>query len=305
MSFSKEVKAELAKQISTTRHCRIAELAAIIQYCGEIQDAGTDRASIQIPTENIAVARKYFTLLKKTFNIDVDAAEDAVSVQTVLQAIKIHNQDNHLIHSIWTVNPMIMKSSCCKRAVLRGAYLAVGSMSDPTKSYHFELACVTYEQAEQLRDLMREFQVESKIIERKKYYVVYVKEGSGIVELLNIIEAHVALMNLENLRIVKEMRNSINRRVNCEAANITKTVRASSKQIDDIHYIKEMVGFGNIPESLCRMAEIRLEHPDDTLQELGTFLNPPMGKSGVNHRLRKLSELADKLKQERGGKNDD
>ena len=126
--------------------------------------------------------------------------------------------------------------------------------------------------------------------------MLYVKEGSGIVDLLNIMEAPISLMNLENLRIVKEMRNSINRRVNCEVANITKTVNAATKQIEDITYIRDFYGFNRLQENLREMAEVRLEHPDATLLELGKYLDPPVGKSGVNHRLRKLSELADKLR---------
>ena len=144
--------------------------------------------------------------------------------------------------------------------------------------------------------MIESFDVEARIVRRKKYYVLYVKEGAGIVDLLNIMEAPVSLMNLENLRIVKEMRNSINRRVNCEVANITKTVNAATKQIEDITFIKDHYGFNKLQESLRQMAEVRLEHPDATLLELGTYLDPPVGKSGVNHRLRKLSELADKIR---------
>ena len=131
---------------------------------------------------------------------------------------------------------------------------------------------------------------------RKKYYVVYLKEGEEIVDLLNIMEAHISLMELENLRIYKDMRNSVNRRVNCEAANITKTVNAASRQTKDIQYIQQHYGFNRLSEGMRQMAEVRLEHPDATLAELGAFLDPPVGKSGVNHRLRKLSELADRLR---------
>ena len=147
-----------------------------------------------------------------------------------------------------------------------------------------------------LKEMIESFDIKAMIVSRKKYYVLYIKEGSGIVDLLNIMEAPVSLMNLENLRIVKEMRNSINRRVNCEVANITKTVNAATKQIEDITYLRDHYGFENLHVNLREMAEVRLEHPDATLMELGQFLDPPVGKSGVNHRLRKLSELADKIK---------
>ena len=194
------------------------------------------------------------------------------------------------------INPMVTKNSCCKRAFLRDSFLCVGSISDPNKGYHLEFDCSLEAQALFLQSLIESFDIEARIVRRKKYYVLYVKEGAGIVDLLNIMEAPVSLMNLENLRIVKEMRNSINRRVNCEVANITKTVNAATKQIEDITFIKDHYGFNKLQESLRQMAEVRLEHPDATLLELGTYLDPPVGKSGVNHRLRKLSELADKIR---------
>ena len=169
-------------------------------------------------------------------------------------------------------------------------------MSDPEKSYHLEFVCSHPESAEQLKELIQGFEVDAKIVIRKKYYVVYLKEGAGIVDLLNIMEAHISLMNFENYRIVKEVRNSINRKVNCETANITKTVNASSKQIEDILLIRERYGFQNLPDNLKETAEIRLEYPDATLKELGQILSPTVGKSGMNHRLRKLSEIADRLR---------
>jgi DNA-binding protein WhiA len=156
--------------------------------------------------------------------------------------------------------------------------------------------CTQEEKAKQLQEIMLNFEIESKMVMRKKYYVVYLKEGKAIVELLNVMEAHIALMNLENLRILKEVRNTVNRRVNCEAANISKTVEAAGKQIEDILLIKEKLGFSNLPANLKQIAEARLENPEMPLKELGEELDPPVGKSGVNHRLRKLSEIAKTLR---------
>ena len=194
------------------------------------------------------------------------------------------------------VDPLLLKNVCCRRAFLRGAFLAVGSMSDPVKGYHLEFDCGDEAGAGLLQELIRGFGIESKVILRKKYYVVYLKEGSAIVDLLNVFEAPISLMNLENLRILKEMRNSVNRRVNCETANIAKTVNAAARQVEDIEYLGEHYGFRNLPRPLREMAEIRLEYPDAPLKELGELFDPPLGKSGVNHRLRKLSELADKMR---------
>lgn len=131
------------------------------------------------------------------------------------------------------------------------------------------------------------------------------KEGSGIVDLLNVCEAPVSLMNLENLRILKEMRNSVNRRVNCETANIAKTVSAATRQVEDIEYLRVHYGFQNLPEGLREMAEVRLDNPDAPLKELGELFHPPMGKSGVNHRLRKLSQLAEKVRERQGSQKEE
>ncbi len=287
MSFSSEVKEELAKHISSARHCQIAELAALMNYIGQYGRDEKGNFTIGFQTENEAVVRKGFTLLEKTYNIDTDAVISEEQIQALLQ--KIGNLEE-------PVSQLLIKNSCCQRAFLRGAFLSIGSMSDPQKSYHLEFVCTDEDKARQLQGVIQGFDIDAKIVLRKKYYVVYLKEGSGIVDLLNVCEAHVALMKLENLRILKEMRNSINRRVNCEAANITKTVNAATRQIEDIEYIRDHYGFQNLPENLRQMAEVRLENPDAPLKELGEYLNPPVGKSGVNHRLRKLSELADRIR---------
>lgn len=292
MSFSGEVKEELAKHISPARHCQIAELAAIMNFCGQYGRDKDGNYTIGFQTENEALIRKSFTLLKKTYNIDGNVSLREQDVRSLLQ--KIGNLEE-------PVSPLLIKNSCCQRAFLRGAFLSVGSMSAPEKGYHLEFACPSEAKAKQLQKLIKGFDIESKIVLRKKYYVVYLKEGAGIVDLLNVCEAPVSLMNLENLRILKEMRNSVNRRVNCETANIAKTVNAAARQVEDIEYLRDHYGFQNLPESLREMAEVRLENPDSPLKELGEYFTPAIGKSGVNHRLRKLSELAEKVRSTRKG----
>ena len=314
MSFSSKVKDELSRQVNPARHCQIAEIAAILSLCGKIKISDQDHFSIEIHTENVAVARKYFTLLKKTFNIGTDVSihrgaylkrnrtyivavrehEDAIRV---LQAAKLLNEYGEVSENLSVVRNVVVQNTCCRRAFIRGAFLASGSISDPEKFYHFEIVCATQPKAEQLRELIATFDIEAKIVRRKKYYVVYIKEGSQIVDILNVMEAPVALMELENIRIVKEMRNSVNRQVNCETANINKTVSAAVKQMDDIRYIQAVIGLDGLPDNLREMALVRLERPDATLKELGEALNPPVGKSGVNHRLRKLGILADDLRE--------
>ena len=288
MSFSSEVKEELEKVVPSPRHCQLAELAAIIHFGCKVEEGKSDTGNITILSENPFVDRKYFTLLKKTFII--------VNVEKLLQAVKILDEEGCMHPLSEEINPLLIKNSCCRRAFLRGAFLSIGSMSDPHKGYHLEFVCENEIHALQIQQVICSFDIEAKIVRRKKYYVVYLKEGAGIVDLLNVMGAHLSLMQLENLRVEKEVRNSINRQVNCEAANITKTVNAASKQIEDILLLQKNYGLFNLPDNLRQMAEVRLEHPESSLQELGEYLNPPVGKSGVNHRLRKLSELAEKIK---------
>lgn len=316
MSFSKNVKEELAKQISTARHCQIAEIAAIISLCGSISINADDQYFVKINTENLTVARKYFILIKETFNASpeillrrnlnrkkakvytVVVRDPEVSLR-ILEAAKLLDEDGEIREVLSLTDNLIIRNACCRRAFVRGAFLASGSMSEPTKTYHFEIVTTTMEKAEQIRSIICFFDIDAKIVTRKKYFVVYVKEGSQIVDLLNIMEAHVSLMELENVRILKEMRNSINRQVNCETANINKTVAAATKQIENIQYIRDTVGLSKLSEGLEEIARLRLDYPDASLKELGELLSPPIGKSGVNHRLRKLGEIADSLREEK------
>ena len=187
-------------------------------------------------------------------------------------------------------------SKMSTKGLIRDAFLRSGSISDPEKFYHLEIVFTSHEEAKSIQKMLEDFGLDAKIVERKGHYVVYLKEGAQIADMLRIMEAPLALMEFENIRIVKEMRNSINRQVNCEAANLGKTISAAVKQVEDIRYICSKVGLDNIPESLAETAKIRLEYPEATLKELGELMDPPVGKSGVNHRLKKLSELAEDLR---------
>lgn len=317
MSFSGNVKEELSEHWSSARHCQIAELAAILGLCGSIIINSRNEYRVKVHTENKAVARKVFTLIKKTFNIESDISirrniqKQSVSYSVVikqhqdalrvLQAVKLIDEHLDGFEEVRIVNPIVVQQTCCKRAFIRGAFLAAGSMSDPKKAYHFEIVCAAEPMAEQIRELMSSFSMDAKIVQRKKSYVVYLKEGSQIVDILNIMEAHVSLMELENVRILKEMRNTVNRKVNCETANLNKTVSAAVKQLEDITYLRDTIGLEKLSEGLEEVALARLSHPDASLKELGALLSPPVGKSGVNHRLRKLGELAEKVRKEQGG----
>ena len=313
MSFSGEVKEELGLQISSARHCQIAEMAAFISMCGSVMIDSDERYSVKIHTENLSVARKCFTLLQKTFNIRTEISirrnlskqstsywllvKNHEEALRLLQATKLLTREGDVQEELSLVKNTVVQQYCCKRAFIRGAFLVSGSISDPEKSYHYEIVCSAKGKAEQLQKIMNSFEIDAKVILRKRSYVVYVKEGAQISDLLNIMEAHVALMKFENIRILKDMRNAVNRKVNCETANINKTVSAAVKQVEDIHYIRDTIGLENLSEALYDVALTRLSYPEATLKELGDLLTPPVGKSGVNHRLRKLGEIADKLRQ--------
>lgn len=283
MSFSGEVKKELVRRIGKGRHCQIAELAALFAFDKRLEES-----------ENPILKEKYLRLAEQLL-----PKSDPHSKETkwkLLEIVKMWDRDEALPKMSCTVNGLLIQQTCCRRAYIRGAFLAGGSMSDPHKSYHFEIVCADSQQAGQLKEVINNFDMEAKIVQRKKHQVVYLKEGSQIVDILNVMEAHVALMDLENVRILKDMRNSVNRKVNCETANITKTVGAAVKQIEDINYIKGHAGLSVLPDNLREIAMLRLKYPDAPLKELGTYLNPPIGKSGVNHRLRRIGEIADGLR---------
>lgn len=316
MSFSTMVKDELSRRVPQARHCQLAEISAVLSLCGRVIFDEEDRVCVKIHTESLSVARKYFTLLKKSFNINSDISvrcnyyykkrrtyiltvSDDQTARKILYAARLMSKDGEVREDYSVLDQTVIKNVCCMRAFLRGSFLAAGSISDPHKTYHFEISCSSREKADQIIRLMRQFDIDGKVILRKRQHVVYIKEGSQIVDMLKIMEAHQALMEMENIRIIKEMRNSVNRRVNCETANINKTVSAAVKQVEDITYIKNTVGFGDLNDGLREIAQLRLDYPQATLEELGRLLSVPVGKSGANHRLRKLSIIADELRSQK------
>ena len=314
MSFSSKVKEELSKECNSPRHCCIAETAAIISMCGKVIFDEKDHVRIEIHTENVTVARKYFTLLKKTYNINTDisirhssslnknrsyvlSVNDDETARKILMTCRLMKPFGTIEEDFSISDSLIIQRECCKRAFIRGAFLAAGSVSDPVKTYHFEIVCLSEAKAKQLQMIMETFNINARVIKRRKYFVVYVKDSSQVVDLLNIMGAYNALMDMENVRIVKDMRNNVNRKVNCETANINKTVSAAVKQIEDIRFIQMSSAFDELPESLQEMAELRVRYPEATLAELGQLLDTPVGKSGVNHRLKKISLFADELRE--------
>lgn len=308
MSFAGKVKEELLEQVGKAKHCQIAELAAIFALCGQVIMEENGQYSVKFTTENLTVAKKCYMLIKRvlrsvpdvsvvarhTYHVYLTDNEDAENFMRVIRVM-----DGALLAA-----DGLLDKACCKRAFLRGVFMVAGSVADPNSGYQLEIVLASQGRAIRIQEIMGVFDLEVKTILRKNKYIVYMKDGASIVDFLNVIGAHVALMEFENVRILREMRNSINRQVNCETANIKKIVSAASKQTADIQYIHDTIGFGNLSENLSQVAKVRLDNPELPLKELGQMLEPPIGKSGVNHRLRKLSEIANDLRKQNGGKYD-
>lgn len=316
-SYTSQVKEELALHLSKAHHCRIAEIAAIISMCGNIIITAHDTYIIKVYSENISVAQKYYELLRKAFKINAEISirqrsgsnnkgtrtytiivkknEDSVKI---LQAAKLMDHYGNIEENMSIKDNIVIMKNCCKRAFVRGAFLSTGSVMDPNKSYHLEIVCNCEAKAKQIVDILEIFNIDGKIVARKGYFVVYIKEGEQIVDVLNVMEAHGTLLEYENTRILKDMSNNCNRQNNCEIANIKKTVTTAHRQIEAINFIDETVGIDYLPESLQEIARVRTENPDVPLKDLGALLSKPIGKSGVNHRLRKICEIADDIKNE-------
>ena len=310
-SFSAGVKNELAKKYAPDRKGLKAELCALLNTGAKIENSPW---RIQFQTEQQSIIKKVFTLVEKLYKIKMTVSVRTGWQHKWVQYIAVLSEPS-AVHHILTELGLVSGSDYVRRipaewaggsgaqAYIRGAFLGSGSLTNPQKNYHAELINVSKNHQEALQELMGYYGLEMHMIARKRQhqsvYVLYLKEGEQIVDLLNVMQAYTALMDLENIRIEKEMRNQINRSVNCEAANLQKVVQAAYKQVKDIEYLISQVGWEGLPASLSQMARVRLEHQDESLQELGRLLDPPVGRSGVNHRLRKLSEMAEQLRQEK------
>ncbi|UTR11711.1 DNA-binding protein WhiA [Evansella sp. LMS18] len=308
MSFASVTKKELT-QLEGEDCCTKAELAALIRMNGSVSIRNMQIA-LDIQTENAAIARRIYTLIKKLYSVHVELLvrkkmrlkKNNVYVARITKEARSMLEDLRIVDSSFSftreISPELVKRSCCKRAYLRGAFLAGGSVNHPeTSSYHLEIFSFYEEHNRSLCDLMNYFGLNAKMLERKKGFILYLKEGEKISEFLNVIGAHQALLRFEDVRIMKDMRNSVNRLVNCETANLNKTVGAAMRQVENIKFIKEQAGLEVLPDKLREIAELRVEHQDVTLKELGEMVQSgKVSKSGVNHRLRKIDEFANKLR---------
>ncbi|MBO6157664.1 MAG: DNA-binding protein WhiA [Firmicutes bacterium] len=312
MSFSTTVKDELSRHQSKARHCRMAELGAILSIGARISDS---LDTLEILSDHRALVYKTEELLRDLFHIVPEVSRRCGRGGSRVRGYCLRLRDPQKIRRIFTELGMLetnmlmpdqrLTRSCCRRAYLRGAFLAGGSINDPTKNYHIEILAGSPEQAGRLVSFFADFDVQCRLLSRSRAgsrritHVVYLKDADQIVDVLRIIKAPLALMELENVRVEKDVINHVQRQVNCEAANISKIVGASLKQTEAIRYLMEQGAYARLPQELKDIAEIRLSFPDMGLKEMGTLLDPAISKSGVNHRLKKIEKIAQELKQSR------
>jgi DNA-binding protein WhiA len=302
VTYALQAKNELARLNTGSVCCRNAELTAFIHLGGSLQLSG-QRLSLNVVTSNAAVARRLFGLFKRAFNLTapevlvrkkVRLRKNNVYLVRVTDSPKLRElvSQLRLLQRDSPANLPAAESKCCRRAYLRAAFLIAGSLSNPEKSYHLEIYTDYLHQAEALAAKMISFGLTPKTIERKNGFLVYLKESDQIGEFLNIVGAHKTLLDFENIRVLKDLRNRVNRLVNFETANVNKTVDAALKQMETISFLRRQPLWHTLPATLKDLAELRLAYPEASLQELGEMLVPSLGKSGVNHRLRKLEKMA-------------
>ncbi len=311
MSFSGKTKEELARKEVGRGCCQLSELAALVRMDGTLQISANRRIALGVENESAPVARKIFKLAKLRLNVPVDIA--------VKRKLRLKKNNSYLVRIMVTneslqdlglveenleirpgIKPELIKRQCCRKAYLRGAFLGGGSINNPEGTYHLEIITNDETHAQELCNLLNSFHLGGKISPRKNWFVVYLKESEHIADFLTIIGAHSALLEFENVRVLKDMRNQVNRLVNCETANLNKTVDAAVRQVENIKIIERTIGLDKLEKPLRKIAELRLLHTEISLKELGEMLVPKVGKSGVNHRMRKIENIARQIEEHLG-----
>ena len=300
MSFSNDVKNELSRLETNEVCCDKAEVLGVLRMSGAIVIRGMN-IGIHFSTENAALARRVLQILKNNYQVQTEVVITrsrrlkknnryqvrvlpAPQVSIAMNELQLLSMESDL------KNPLLNKQ-CCKRAFLRGAFLGGGSISRPSSDYHLEMVTGNEDFARSIIKVMHTFSMKAKLTDRKNDYIVYLKDGESITNFLRVIGAHNSMMELENVRVLKEMRNNVNRRVNCETANLGKVVKAAVRQVNCIKFIDEHMGLSELPQALQDTARLRLEYPDASLNELVEY-SGGIGKSGINHRLKELQEMA-------------
>lgn len=313
MSFSSDVKNELSRVDIDKKCCTLAEIAGFIRVCGSVRLVGGGKFKIVIETDSPAVARRYKMLIRDYFKVDtglevgqgssiqkkhlyyITIGPEELSDQILRETgiMMVREGINFFSDGIYDG---IIKKKCCRRAYLRGLFLGAGTVSNPEKSYHFEIRCDTEILGKDVKKLINTFAgIKAKVTVRRNTYVVYVKESEQIKDMLTVMEANSAYFRFQEVKLTKGMRNTANRQSNCDQANIDKTIAASRRQIAAIEKIRDTAGLSALSDKLRQVALLRLENPDASIIELGQMLTPPLKKSGINNRLRRIEEFADKL----------
>lgn len=308
MSFAAEVKKELTG-LAVQKNLAQAELAALIRMNGSLS-LNNHQFVLNVQTENAAIARRIFTLLKEHYGVrsellvrrKMKLKKNNVYIVRLKQETQKILLDLDIMDGVMFqshISNEIKQSEKKTRAYLRGAFLASGSVNNPeTSRYHLEISSIYEEHNQDICDLLNQFDLNARTLERRNGYITYLKGAEKIADFLTLIGATNSMLKFEDVRIVRDMRNSVNRLVNCETANMNKTIDAASKQIENIHFIEATVGLQSLPEKLQEIAELRIQNPEISLKELGEMIpSGAISKSGINHRIRKINDFADNLRK--------
>lgn len=314
MSFSTEVKNNLARIIPETKEQQISELSGIIRMGGKIRFVGGGLLSFVITIENPAVIRKIVRILKRCFALDIRISinknenlkkrlytmevPDRRRGNDILLKTGLIEKDGEYFRPVSSVPLFVLRSERNSRAYVRGAFIGGGSATDPDKSYHIEFVTGDDEFSRNFKELLQSFQLRANVTRRKNNNVIYIKDSDDISDLLTLMGDYENTFLIENIKAKKQVRNEVNRLVNCETANLDRTVKSAVQQVESIQYIKNTVGLKALSDDLQAVAKARLKHPYCSLKELADNLGGSLGRSGVNHRLKKIQAFADKLKEE-------
>lgn len=306
MSYASDVKKELT-QLEVHREHAKAELTALIRMNGSVS-IYDQKLILNIQSENAAIARRMYSLLKDHYDVEgelivrrkMKLKKNNIYIVRLKRGVQDLLKDLDIFDGLFfktKISEAIMTSDQKERSYLRGAFLAGGSVNSPeTSRYHLEIYSNYEDHNQDIATMMNHFNLNARTIDRRNGYITYLKEAEKIADFLALIGAHNAMMKFEDVRIIRDMRNSVNRLVNCENANMNKTIDAATRQIQNIEFIEETVGLDKLPEKLREIALLRLENPDISLKELGELVpSGVISKSGINHRIRKINEFAEKL----------
>ena len=313
MSFAADARSEIAHTECESRCCARSELCAALLASGGISFHGRNRYRLSLAASDATIVRRYFTIVKKYFDVTGELRvlkTEKLSGMTRYQLVLPEEASLTLLDEIKLLDaeglfglrekcaPEILENDCCSLAFLRAAFLFCGTITNPEKAYHIEFSAPNEQFAQTVMELLRKFEVSAKKACRKAKEVVYLKGSEGISDVLTLLGAHNSMLTLENIKITKGLRNQVNRQMNCDSSNITRSMLTAERQIADIQLIEEEIGLDKLPKSLRDIADARIANPETSLSGIGELMVPPLGKSGVNSRLRKLSQIANKL---RGG----